>query len=223
MCDCPRVTFSISHLLVTCITSNSCQFSLQNPTQTSKKNQTNKPSPLICYQVKNQDSFLVCKLSTRLLTEGQILRPSLKNYYLLDKNKGDRQHTPMICYHQQYICADRSQSQSSPSLLKHFLAEKTEKGCYPITSCLPTKFRKTVCYLNWASYSYRLRQNKHRSSHYHSIAVFCEEWQVEEQNWSLNCTLDIPHTCVRATLMCCLFACLSRYLINIFSFHMISD
>lgn len=142
--------------------------------------------------MKNQDFFLVCKLSTRLLTEGQILRPSLKNCYLLDKKKGDRQHTPMICYHQQYICADRSQSQSSPSVLKHFLAEKTEKGCYPITSCLPTKFRKTVCYLNWASYSCRLRQNKHWSSQYHSIAGFL--WRITGRRARLISKLHTGHT-----------------------------
>lgn len=153
--------------------------------------------------MRNRDSFPICKLSASPLTKGQILRPSLKKHYLLETRiQEERQHTYMICYRQQYICADRSQSQSSPSLLKHFLTEKTEEVCYPITSCLPTKFRTTVCYLNWASYSCRLRQNKHSSSQYNFIAVFWEELQVEEQDRSVSCTLDIAQICVCKILKC---------------------
>lgn len=94
--------------------------------------------------MKNQDSFLVRKLSATLVTKAQILRPPLKTSCLLEARTQEGRQPPwMICHRQQYICADRSQSQSLPSLLKHLLT-KTEKGCYPLTSYLPTKFRKTV-------------------------------------------------------------------------------
>lgn len=124
MCDCTRVAFLIPCLLVICIISNSCQFSFQKPPYSSKKKK-----PTLCYQVKNRDSSLVCKLSARLLTKGRILRPPLKNCHLLETRiQKHRQHACMTHYHQQYICADRRQSQSLPSLLKHFLSRRQKKA-----------------------------------------------------------------------------------------------